>query len=381
MTWYALLAGSTLVTIWVSGKLWWALSRYAYRPVKASMNHDELPSVSVCIAARNEMHALAQNLECVLASDYKKLEILVLDDNSTDDTPRIIKSFAREGVRFIAGRPLPAGWLGRNHAYRTLADEASGDLVLYLDVDTLVDRTTISQLVVQLVANNKAMVSVLPRRDDGLRGSAIFGTLRYMWELVFAFSHTPPSSSALWMIRRDRLQSFDVALKDYGMSVRPEQHIAQALQSTKAYYYLIASRGLKLRFEKRWHSQAESAERLYVPIFGRSVGGVVCATIVFIPLLAPIVIFWLASPSDNAVLFLWSLGLIFSNIIAFSRYVAATHSGPGVYLRIVLWPYLIAQDAALYLFSAVRYLTKTVTWKGRPVLAQPSNTTHYELNE
>lgn len=90
------------------------------------------PSVSVCIPARNETHAMTQCLERVLASDYEKLEVIVFDDNSADDTSVLVKSFAHAGVRFIPGKKLPEGWLGKNHALEVLAQEASGTYIIFL---------------------------------------------------------------------------------------------------------------------------------------------------------------------------------------------------------------------------------------------------------
>ena len=131
----------------------------------------EAPSVSVCIPARNETHAMAQCLERVLASDYKKLEIIVFDDSSTDDTSILVRSFAHAGVRFVPGTALPEGWLGRNHALEVLAREASGTYVVFMDVDTNITPTTISQLVGYMMTENLVMASVLPGRSDTGRAS------------------------------------------------------------------------------------------------------------------------------------------------------------------------------------------------------------------
>ena len=103
--------GLLLVSAWLGA--WHGIR--LYRSMKRSRLPDDVPaavdvpSVSVCIPARNETHAMAECLERVLASDYPKLEILVFDDNSADDTSTIIRSFAQEGVRFVAGTELPEG--------------------------------------------------------------------------------------------------------------------------------------------------------------------------------------------------------------------------------------------------------------------------------
>src|SRR5688572_18125111 len=117
-----------------------AMARQLYRglkqhkPPKYTSNiaaETDLPSVTVCIPARNEGHALTDCLQRVVASTYERLEIIVLDDVSGDDTSALIKSFASEGVRFVKGSKLPSGWLGKNHALQGLLDEASGTFVLF----------------------------------------------------------------------------------------------------------------------------------------------------------------------------------------------------------------------------------------------------------
>jgi hypothetical protein len=165
------------------------------------------------------------------------------------------------------------------------------------------------------------------------------------------------------------------------MSLRPEQHIARALQASKDYYYLIASPQLQIRYEKRWHSQIETAERLYMPLFGRSFLAMTITICLFASLLTPVTLFYFATLPGQVLLLAWSLSLNLLGIIFFARFVVATHGTPGLVLRSILWPYLLAQDAVLYLLSLFRYASKTATWKGRPIFAQPANNSHYELNE
>ena len=95
-------------------------SRLFITHTRPKVESTALPSVTVCIPARNEDHALTDCLHKVLASDYEKLEIIVVDDNSVDNTSVLIKSFAHAGVRFVAGSELPEGWLGKNHSLQML---------------------------------------------------------------------------------------------------------------------------------------------------------------------------------------------------------------------------------------------------------------------
>jgi glycosyltransferase involved in cell wall biosynthesis len=365
---YGLLLAASISILLLFGRTVWALRRFAYRPI--DVETDDLPTVSVCIAARNETHALAQCLERVLKSDYQKLEILVLDDSSGDDTSLIIKSFASAGVRFIAGTPVPDGWLGKNHAYQTLINEASGELVLFLDVDTTVAVTSITQLVNQSIANKKPMVSVLPRREDSYRMSAILGTMRYYWELLLASRLSPPAASALWMVDRRTLNKAGIGLSHYGLSVRPERHLARQLQRTKGYYYLIGTKALGVGFEKHIRSQHETAVRLYYPMTGRGIVGTTLSFLFLASLLIPIIILFVTMP--EAVTTIWALSLILLCYVSFGLFISRTYDTINWRLRLFAWPLLILQELALLTTSLVSYTRGTVTWKGRPVRKLPA---------
>jgi glycosyltransferase involved in cell wall biosynthesis len=333
----------------------------------------------VCIAARNETHALARCLDYVLKSDYPKIEILVLDDSSDDDTSLIIKSYASAGVRFVAGKPLPEGWLGKNHAYQTLIEEASGDTIVFLDVDTTIQTSTISQLVRQMHVNQKSMVSVLPRREDIYHASALLGTFRYYWELLLASRVSPPASSALWVVDRKKLAEAGVGLPHYGLSVRPERHLARQFQRQKDYYYLIGSAQLGVAYEKRLSSQQETAIRLYYPMSGRSpvkwAGGLVFLILLLVPF--PALAIWVWTPLVPQL----SLVCILMTTIAFGAYARAAYAKPWGQLRAALWPILLIQEVILLAISYLRYKTGTVTWKGRLITAQPVNNNALNMNE
>jgi len=375
-----LLILSTLASAGLLLRTIWALNRFAYRPLEhLAMDDDDVPSVSICIAARNETHALAQCLERVLKSDYPKLEVLVLDDSSVDDTSLIIKSFAGAGVRFIAGSPLPDDWLGKNHAYQTLIDEASGEYILFLDVDTSVKPDSVTKLMRQLLANKRSMLSVLPRREDSYHASAIFGTMRYYWELLLVTRNSPPASSALWMVERKKLNELGVGLKNYGRSVRPERHLARQLQKQRSYWYLVGTSELGIGMEKRLKSQLETAIRLYFPASGKNIIKWSAHIVFLLLLLAPlgVIISW----TWNQTTLTWSIVTLLLPYVAFSLYTRRTYGGIARQIRLFIWPLLIAQEVVLLVMSFISYRFGTVTWKGRPVNAQPNNRDALKVNE
>ena len=64
-----------------------------------------LPSVSVILPVKNGAQYLEESLRSVLAQDHKPYEIIVLDNESTDETESIARQFAADGVRFIENHP------------------------------------------------------------------------------------------------------------------------------------------------------------------------------------------------------------------------------------------------------------------------------------
>ena len=327
---------------------------------------DDLPSVSVCIPARNETHAMTQCLERVIASKYPKIEIIVLDDSSVDDTSILIKSFAHAGVRFVEGSPLPDGWLGKNHALQGLLKEASGRYILYMDVDTHIAPDTIGLLVAYARAEDAAMVSVLPRRNDGWRLSVIWATLRYYWELIFHTKTRPAVASNAWMIHRNTLRQDIGGFEDFKMSVQPETMISALLSARGKYRFLIGTMQLGVSYEKRWPSQVETAVRLLLPrVGGRTMNGFF--TVAGLVLLnMPTVFIVIAALNDWWLLAsaAFVTGLVFGALYASFAYQTWNR---GWWLGGILWPLLVFQEMLLMFASIVRYSTGRVTWKGRPV--------------
>jgi cellulose synthase/poly-beta-1,6-N-acetylglucosamine synthase-like glycosyltransferase/spore germination protein YaaH/peptidoglycan/xylan/chitin deacetylase (PgdA/CDA1 family) len=101
------------------------------------------PAVSVLVAAFNEEQVIGKTLTHLLASDYPNLELLVIDDGSTDDTRGAVAPFLRDPrVRY---RRIENS--GKGAALNHGVQASRGEIVVMLDADTLFERATISRLV------------------------------------------------------------------------------------------------------------------------------------------------------------------------------------------------------------------------------------------
>lgn len=112
--------------------------RWARRlPSTPEGNGHPLPRCSVIIAARDEAERLPQTIEHILAQQGVDLELIVVDDRSTDQTPDILRRIAARDPRLKPIRidVLPENWLGKCHACHVAAQHATGEWLLFTDAD------------------------------------------------------------------------------------------------------------------------------------------------------------------------------------------------------------------------------------------------------
>lgn len=349
-------------------QLWFAMKHFT-PPIYTSKLGEEtdLPSVSICIPARNEMHALTECLENVIASDYQKLEIIVLDDVSGDDTSALIKSFAHEGVRFVKGKSLPAGWLGKNHALQGLLNEASGSYVLFMDVDTRISSTAITNIVRYSLSQRASMVSVLPRREDNWRASVLFSPLRYFWEVIFHSQLKPATAGSMWLISRTVLRERFNGFHDMKQTIQPESYISAELAKTNAYRFLIGTKLFGVAFEKKWRSQLVTSTRLLFPLLRYQVSMSIMAVLDILILLIPAAIVVSLFFVPISVVSVIGIAIFILYIAIYGWYVSRVWN-KGWLLGALLWPLMLVQESILIVASIFQYKRRTVRWKGRKVL-------------
>lgn len=104
-----------------------------------ALRDSDSPLVSVVIPARNEARNIALCMQSVLRSHYPHLEVVVVDDRSTDGTGIIAREVSRNDARarVIEAPPLPEGWLGKQWACSQGAAVARGELLCFTDADTI----------------------------------------------------------------------------------------------------------------------------------------------------------------------------------------------------------------------------------------------------
>jgi hypothetical protein len=109
----------------------------------------QCPSVSIIVPALNEAETIKPALASLLALDYPDLEIIAIDDRSTDETGQILDRMAEADPRLKVYhlKELPAGWLGKNHALWSGAARAQGELLLFTDADVVMTEKSLRRAV------------------------------------------------------------------------------------------------------------------------------------------------------------------------------------------------------------------------------------------
>lgn len=354
-------------SIFVSQTLW-SYKHYKVRKIDTGLKLRDLPTVTLAIPARNEDHALADCLQAAIASDYPKLEILVLDDCSQDQTSQIIRSFAHSGVRFVRGILPAEDWIGKTQAYQTLSQKANGEFIIFLSVDARLAPQSISKLVAYALSNKVDMVSALPQRVDTYFASNIFQQMRYFWQVALPITgRRVPVAGPCWLINTKTLKK----LGGFGAvkhKVIPETTFARELFAKNKYRFIISNSELGVTNAKRWSSQAESALRILYPTYKRQpVIAILAAAFIVVMSVVPIgTLITFATQGNFGPLFWLSLLSTLTMAVAYSLVLIRTNPSMWI-LATLAMPITFLQEAVLTVISMLSYEFSEVNWKGRNI--------------
>ena len=351
--------------IWLTGLatvlhvgLWGVLlSNLIYLRQRSSPEVASLPSLSVCIPARNEADNLRRLLPSLLEQNYPDLEIIVWDDGSEDETWDVLESFDAPSLTVARGDGPPEGWIGKVHALYQCTRRASGRRYLFLDADAALTRP---EALRRLVQQHEAVDSGLSTGLPTLRGGArlLVSLVPYAlltglpWALVPRTSL--PGMSALngqcWCIDAELYHTYEphAALKD---AVLEDVGIGRYLKARGHPPILIevddlVSVHMYTDLHDAWQGFRKNAYLL--------LGG---APLPFVFAYGYFVFSWLGAP----ILSLWFLVSLYG-----LKAITDRINGIPAFITL-LAPVSFALGLVLQFDSAVQHWTDRVTWKGRPV--------------
>lgn len=191
-------SGWCILFMWLvgAGPCWIYLirPRRLTRLSNGQIANDDWPLVSLIVVARDEDQAIGRALGTYAALDYPNLEVIAVDDRSTDQTGSIMDRAAAADprLRVVHVVDLPPGWLGKTHAMQEGYRASTGPWLLFTDGDVMFEPQSVRLAVSHAVRQQRDHVTVYP----GLQPGGFWENLMIaMFGLLFTMRVKP------WLVR------------------------------------------------------------------------------------------------------------------------------------------------------------------------------------
>ncbi len=172
-----------------------------------------LPAVTIIVPARNEAAGIEPAARALAAIDYPRLEIIIIDDHSSDATPQILQRMARDSPRLhvLAAPDLPEGWTGKTNACTFGFQQSSPDSrwLLFTDARVIFHRNAVWSAIAHAEANHLDFLSCILRFEGKGLAEELLTVIQNRGLVVSAraFGGGPPASpyglGAFTLIQRD----------------------------------------------------------------------------------------------------------------------------------------------------------------------------------
>lgn len=341
------------------------------------------PAVSVIVPARNEEACLEECLASLIAQTGVALEIIVVDDHSTDRTREIAESFPR--IRVIDAGSLPAGWTGKNNAVTAGARVARGEWLLFTDADTVHVPGSLARSLAEATHHDVALLSYSPEQIvktfwEKAVMPAIFAELAARYRPSDVNDPNSPAAAAngqYILIRRDVYDAIGRHAAIAGDLLEDVALARRVKESDKRIFFRYGGDAVRTRMYRSFTQLREGWTKNLAILFLRprwlalrALAGWLLAWLA--PILA--VLFSQHRPALTRVLLTAICVLPLARLYAQIRrahfsFVAELHA-------IVFGPPIFAY---LLLRSARAHDNKTVSWKGRSYAQPEDKTAHADV--
>ena len=256
----------TSIYIGLFATSFYALSYFSTKKKKKQLFKDnELPSVSILIPAYNEEKSIRRTIESILTSNYpkNKFEIIIIDNNSKDNTVQIIKDLQKKHkkLKFYQEKKQ-----GKGHALNLGIKKAKGDIIFTMDADTFVEPHCAKEMTRYF--KNPEVMSVTPsmliHKPKGLlqrmqQSEYLFGLfLRKAFSITNSIYITPGAFSAYRKTFFQKHGGYDAdnITEDLEMSLRIQYKGYIIENSPDSPVYTIAPNKFRplLTQRKRWYT-------------------------------------------------------------------------------------------------------------------------------
>lgn len=341
--------------------------------IRANITPSEVqPEISVLVPARNEANSIHHLIESLRRQDYPNFHVVILDDDSDDDTYNIALNAAHDDKRFRIIQQhdkVQEGWLGKAWACEQLSHQASGEILCFIDADVTLSPSALTQSIHLLYGLDVDVVCPYPRQvTETFLSRLVQPLLQWSWMATLPLDLALRSSRSslvagngqLLMIRRDMYEHIDGHA-----SVKSE--ILEDIELVRAVKRAGGKGGVwdgsdfaQCTMYKTnsalIHGYAKSLWRA----FGSIPMGIAVTLTLLILFLQPFIALFVAEQ--------------FSQVVAFVTIITALLGRLLVHMQVkypardaLLYPLSILAFGFLMVVSCVRKLRGTLLWKDRPL--------------
>lgn len=348
--------------------------RLIRRPRDESVTIDE--RVSILLPARNEAARITPTLRSLLAQEgLPDLEILVLDDGSTDGTADVVRQVvgADPRVKVIDGPDdlPPPGWIGKSWACHRLAQEATGSVLVFVDADVQLTARAIASTIHHMRMAELDLLSPYPHQVAITPAERITQPL-VVWSWVTALpiriterSHYPSMAAAVGQFlvvdaRAYRISGGHAAVSDL---ILEDVGVLRALK--RAGFQGAPADGSAVASCRMYTSWPEIYDGYTKSVWSAVQPSPVAYALVSVMALAYVAppVFAVLGPGRAARA--WGIAGYASGVLG--RYVVARRTGERIWPDVLAQPASVATFATLIMASLKRHRAGAITWRGRPL--------------
>ncbi len=322
--------------------------------------------ISVLVPARNEETNIIKCLGCIIGQDYNNIEVIVLDDESGDNTYLYASEVALKDkrIRVVKGDPLPDNFTGKNWACHQLSLLASGSYLLFLDADVELEKDSITSAMNEIKKNNLNLLSVFPSQKILSPGEWLLVPLMN-WLLLtflplrFVYSSSSPSFAAA----NGQFMLFDqVTYRRFGGHKTVGKVVTEDIEFVRLYkknnYRVKTYLGGELVYCRMYMNFNDSlkgfSKNFYSGLNLNPVLFIILIIFLIICFTAPL--FWV----------IISKNFIFAGILIFlQRILISIISRQNILMNVLLHPFQMIMALILGVNSLILTHKKKRIWKGR----------------
>ncbi|MDQ0641321.1 glycosyltransferase involved in cell wall biosynthesis [Pedobacter sp. W3I1] len=326
--------------------------------------HDK---VSILIPARNEDENILELLVSIKNQDYTNYEVIVLDDNSSDNTFGVVEKFCFTNPQFkvVSGKELPQNWLGKNYACQQLSELATGKYLLFIDADESIKRGLINSLINRMEIGNLTLLSVFTNQTIKSIGEWLTVPLMHFILLnLLPLRLVKLSKNPAFAAASGQCMFFNASnYKENRWHERVKHQVVEDVEIMKLVKQekfnaeaLLANGLIYCRMYKNLGESLNGFSKNLLAGFGNNI--IILLLYQLLVTIGPVILIL----NFNVALLVLPLTLI-----VLSRMMISYLSGQNVLINLILHPLQMLFFLIISFISIKKHIFKTSTWKGRTI--------------